>query len=169
MIFCWEKNSWFAEWGNPGGFWNKRNLPSTLPSANQSILCGFSECCHSQCLKNINVGVWSIHNAPVRSPILKGDQRTENRDILFSYPFSPMLWQGQGGPTLWWCWGDVWLGSARPALGVEPPPPCSHVTRFTCTAVPAPISHVIFETSNILSLVINTVIMACQGFMLFLK
>lgn len=77
MMFSWEKNSWCAEWGNLGGFWNKRNLPSTLPSANQSILWGFCECCHCQHLKNMNIGVWSIYNAPLRNPILKGDQRTE--------------------------------------------------------------------------------------------
>lgn len=58
----------------------------------------------------------------------------------------------------------------------EPPPPppgCAGDTlqhpRITHTAVPAPISHVLFETSNILSLLINTAIMACQGFMLYSK
>lgn len=41
--------------------------------------------------------------------------------------------------------------------------------QITHTSVPAPISHVMFETSNILSLLINTAIMACQGFMLYSK
>jgi len=51
----------------------------------------------------------------------------------------------------------------------EPVTHAARITQITRTAVPAPISHVIFETSNILSLLINTVIMACQGFMFFLK
>lgn len=60
--------------------------------------------------------------------------------------------------------------------GVSTPPGCAAGARDTLqhpqiahTSAPAPISHVMFETSNILSLLINTAIMACQGFMLYPK
>lgn len=65
----------------------------------------------------------------------------------------------------------------RSSPGVEPPPPGRAVRardtlqhpQVAHTSVPAPLSHVMLETSNILSLLINTAIMACQAFMLYSK
>lgn len=74
-------------------------------------------------------------------------------------------------------WVDHVRKEHRLSLGVELPPPvcaaraCDTLQhpQIAHTSVPAPISHVMFETSNILSLLINTSIMACQGFMLYSK
>lgn len=130
--------------------------------------------------------LWSICNALVRNLIQENNQRTEMGIYFFTFPLIQLdnIIRGRSPHMLvvsGWCmvgvdraqgWSTpvapVW-SPLLPAVLHEPVIHAANITQITHTAVPAPISHVIFETSNILSLLINTVIMACQGFMLFLK
>lgn len=180
-----KRKNWCAEWGNKGGFCNMRNPPSTL----LSTAWASSEGSLNSLLPNIwkiTASLWCIHNALVRGLIQEDNQIIEMGIYFFTLLLIQLdsVIRGRSPHVVvvsGWCMAGVDHRRGRsappalvwspllPAVLQEPVTHAAHITQITRTAVPAPISHVIFETSNILSLLINTVIMACQGFMLFLK
>lgn len=142
-----------------------RNLNHTLPSTTQGILWGFSESCFAQWLKNIS-NFFGVSVVLCREAQCKQITKEWTWVFIFSL-FSHSAQQCPKGKVTP-CAGGV--------RGVSTPPGCAAGARDTLqhpqiahTSAPAPISHVMFETSNILSLLINTAIMACQGFMLYPK
>lgn len=143
-----------------------------------------ASCCLPSVWK-LSASLWGIQNALVRNLLQDDNQRTELGIYFFTFLLIQLdnIIRGRSPPVLavsGWCMAGVdCVGGRRVPAAPEWSPPfplcCSrlwhitHITQITRAAVAAPVSHVMFETSNILSLLINTVIMACQGFMLFLK
>lgn len=160
-----KKKIWYDECENEGVFYFNRNLNHTLLSTTQSILWGFSESCFAQWLKNIS-NFFGVSVVLCREAQCK--QITKEWTWVFIFSLFSHSAQQCPKRKVTPCAGGV--------RGVSTPPGCAAGARdmlqhpqIAHTSAPAPISHVMFETSNILSLLINTAIMACQGFMLYPK